>query len=703
MTKKLVSFDDQAEPGQGLPAAVKAELNATYADKGVEQSVASEAAVRGQAVSDLDQRKADRSEVSTAVSDALSQDATVAQAASDAVAQAAVQDAGLRDAFTARRASLSNILTYGDHASYPTGWSWYTGTSGTVAGDGTVTLVSSGQYRTVGQQIAVANRPTGKGGHKWFVKSRMRVRTAGAESLTVYAVVGGQNVGVNGRVTSVANPEVDKWYTIVGTITLPAAAEGVAVPLWLAGIWPTAGAGQTVEIEQSVVVDLTAAYGPGQEPPAWVLDADLGSDWWVPASSPRTQQTFAARAPQVFARARKHATGAGPHVVMRFDDGYVDNLTIAAPIMAQYGQRGTIYVGTNPTTWLGGSQAGVPLMSIAQLVDLHTRFGWEIASHTRTHEDAIDTPLSQWATAVDRSIDDLVGYGLPAPTSLAYPNGSRSDITDRLLTRRFRHVGTTNSQAPARFDTPHLFHGWLVVPSVAGGAGNRDFYMDRLKRHVAASFAAGQVPVVGWHSVVERDDQIVHDYQIDAPRFAEFCRWLDTEGYPVGTQKELPTPHLIADHAFTSNPIWSGTTRPWQLDQTSGWARTRKGTYQNLWEMALTAATAYDGSFRQTFAVTPGQTINLHMGINITDRTAGQVQVDVQFRSPVGSTVSTETGVCVANAVTAGEVDRPGQVTVPAGAFQATAIVRAVGFTGAARVQHVTAMDAGAYNPLALV
>ena len=30
MTKKLVSFDDQAEPGQGLPAAVKAELNATY-------------------------------------------------------------------------------------------------------------------------------------------------------------------------------------------------------------------------------------------------------------------------------------------------------------------------------------------------------------------------------------------------------------------------------------------------------------------------------------------------------------------------------------------------------------------------------------------------------------------------------------------------------------------------------------------------
>ena len=37
MTKKLVSFDDQAEPGEGLPAAVKAELNATYGFKGVQQ------------------------------------------------------------------------------------------------------------------------------------------------------------------------------------------------------------------------------------------------------------------------------------------------------------------------------------------------------------------------------------------------------------------------------------------------------------------------------------------------------------------------------------------------------------------------------------------------------------------------------------------------------------------------------------------
>ena len=38
MTKKLVSFDDQAEPGEGLPAAVKAELNNTYADKSETQA-----------------------------------------------------------------------------------------------------------------------------------------------------------------------------------------------------------------------------------------------------------------------------------------------------------------------------------------------------------------------------------------------------------------------------------------------------------------------------------------------------------------------------------------------------------------------------------------------------------------------------------------------------------------------------------------
>ena len=45
MTKKLVSFDDQAEPGQGLPAAVKAELNATYADREVVTRAVDEGAV----------------------------------------------------------------------------------------------------------------------------------------------------------------------------------------------------------------------------------------------------------------------------------------------------------------------------------------------------------------------------------------------------------------------------------------------------------------------------------------------------------------------------------------------------------------------------------------------------------------------------------------------------------------------------------
>ena len=43
MTKKLVSFDDQAEPGQGLPAAVKAELNNTYGDKVKVDELATEA------------------------------------------------------------------------------------------------------------------------------------------------------------------------------------------------------------------------------------------------------------------------------------------------------------------------------------------------------------------------------------------------------------------------------------------------------------------------------------------------------------------------------------------------------------------------------------------------------------------------------------------------------------------------------------
>ena len=103
MTKKLVSFDDQAEPGEGLPAAVKAELNATYATK---TEVTDELTTRATPV----------------VAGIIANDPTVAQAA----ANLAQSDAGLlRDWSSANRlngsAGVANSITA--PGTYPNGWS----------------------------------------------------------------------------------------------------------------------------------------------------------------------------------------------------------------------------------------------------------------------------------------------------------------------------------------------------------------------------------------------------------------------------------------------------------------------------------------------------------------------------------------------------------------------------------------------------
>jgi peptidoglycan/xylan/chitin deacetylase (PgdA/CDA1 family) len=84
------------------------------------------------------------------------------------------------------------------------------------------------------------------------------------------------------------------------------------------------------------------------------------------------------------------ATGSDDRLIgLTFDDGYVDNLTVAMPILQKYGFTATCYVvseciGTY-NQW-DAEQLNVrkPLMTVAQLRQWADA-GMEVGSHTRTH------------------------------------------------------------------------------------------------------------------------------------------------------------------------------------------------------------------------------------------------------------------------------------------------------------------------------
>ena len=126
----------------------------------------------------------------------------------------------------------------------------------------------------------------------------------------------------------------------------------------------------------------------------------------------------------------------GGTLSVTFDDGYVDNVTVAAPILESLGIPATFFV----TTGFVGTSIVAPWdtdlavrqawMSWAQVRDLAAR-GFGIGSHTDAH-------LNLSSSEDDRIRRDLeisqrrFAQELGAPARyFAYPFGRREDISDR--------------------------------------------------------------------------------------------------------------------------------------------------------------------------------------------------------------------------------------------------------------------------------
>jgi peptidoglycan/xylan/chitin deacetylase (PgdA/CDA1 family) len=123
------------------------------------------------------------------------------------------------------------------------------------------------------------------------------------------------------------------------------------------------------------------------------------------------------------------------HLVLTFDDGYLDNYEHAAPVLERLGLPATFFVvtqwiGTDVVAWwdrpLGAPH---PWMTWEHVRSLHRR-GFEIGAHTRTHAD-----LGRVSDA--DAVDEIFGarrdleMQLGAPVDLfAYPYGGRDNLSE---------------------------------------------------------------------------------------------------------------------------------------------------------------------------------------------------------------------------------------------------------------------------------
>lgn len=105
-------------------------------------------------------------------------------------------------------------------------------------------------------------------------------------------------------------------------------------------------------------------------------------------------------------------------MVLTFDDGYVDNLNQAAPIMNKYGYKGTIFVAIKFMAWPG-------YVTWQDLISLQNK-GWEIGSHSWNHihlDKLNDNQLKKELFDSKLFLETFIPNTFKEVDTFAYPNG----------------------------------------------------------------------------------------------------------------------------------------------------------------------------------------------------------------------------------------------------------------------------------------
>jgi peptidoglycan/xylan/chitin deacetylase (PgdA/CDA1 family) len=117
-----------------------------------------------------------------------------------------------------------------------------------------------------------------------------------------------------------------------------------------------------------------------------------------------------------------------PTVLVTFDDGYRNNLTRAAPVLAELGVPMLLFaitgrIGRPAAAGRGSFEARDDFLTWAEVAELRRR-GHAVGAHSRTHRPLTDVPPAEARREVDESLAEVARHTGAPVTTFAYPYGA---------------------------------------------------------------------------------------------------------------------------------------------------------------------------------------------------------------------------------------------------------------------------------------
>lgn len=225
-------------------------------------------------------------------------------------------------------------------------------------------------------------------------------------------------------------------------------------------------------------------------------------------------------------------------IVLTFDDAVVSHATFVAPLLKKYGFGGTFFVCEFREPPFADKTR---YMSWAQIWDLH-RQGFEVASHTLSHQHVNKLTREQLAAELDSIESRCHTWRIPQPGTFAYPGYDTHPTATALLPERayqFARAGGNRAYDPT-VDYP------LLIPSFTTTATNRDQILAALQlAH------AGRIVVLTVHGVPDS----AHAWVTTPPAlFEEYLKYLHDNHYKVIALRDLARYVNVSEARRTLTP-----------------------------------------------------------------------------------------------------------------------------------------------------